>query len=203
MAGVARAQKALEEVATAFNAENQGFTVVRTQVAECHAEAPHRHRRRHPPDVETGNISYAELYSREGFQPLDDQIDNSKAFKRTDILDTSWNYSKWKGKTYGVPSVESFLRYALVVNSDLAKKAGLDPTKLPETWDDVFEWHKKMTEFDSAGNVKVVGFDPLDAHGRFMGRRRPLVLADRFGFDYLDANRQDSTSSTTRSSSRR
>ena len=178
--------KALEEVVKAFNAENKGFTIARTQVAEITPKLLTAIAGGNPPDVETGNIAYAEFYSRDGFQPLDDLIDNSKAFKRTDILDTSWNYSQWKGKTYGVPTVESFLRYALVVNSDLATKAGLDPTKLPETWDDVFEWHKKMTEFDSAGNVKVVGFDPLDAMGGSWGGGDPAFWPISFGFDFFN-----------------
>jgi len=181
-------QKALEEVAKAFNAENRGFTVVRTQVPSVTEKLLTAIAGGVPPDVETGNISYAELYSRDGFQPLDDQIDSSKTFKRSDILDTSWNYSKWGGKTFGVPSVESFLRYALIVNEDLAKKAGLDTTKLPETWDDVFEWHKKMTEFDSAGNVKVVGFDPLDAMGGSWGGGDPSFWPIDYGFDYWDEN---------------
>ena len=81
-------QKALEEVAKAFNAENRGFTVVRTQVPSV-TEATHRHRRRRAARRGDRNISYAELYSRDGFQPLDDLIDSSKTFKRTDILDTS------------------------------------------------------------------------------------------------------------------
>jgi multiple sugar transport system substrate-binding protein len=179
--------KALEEAVKAFNAENHGFTVARTQVDQVTTKLLTAIAGGNPPDVETGNIAYAEFYSRDGFQPLDDLINNSKAFKRTDILDTSWNYSQWKGKTYGVPSVESFLRYGLVVNVDLAKKAGLDPTKLPETWDDVFEWHKKMTEFDSAGNVKTVGFDPLDAMGGSWGGGDPAFWPISFGFDYFNA----------------
>ncbi|HJZ49923.1 MAG TPA: substrate-binding domain-containing protein [Roseiflexaceae bacterium] len=180
--------KALDEVAKAFNAENHGFTVVRTTVPSVTEKLLTAIAGGVPPDVETGNVAYAELYSRDAFQPLDDLIDSSKTFKRTDILDTSWNYSKWGGKTFGVPSVESFLRYALIVNVDLVKKAGLDPTKLPETWDEAFEWHKKMTEFDSAGNVKVVGLDPLDAMGGSWGGGDPSFWPIDYGFDYWDAN---------------
>src|SRR5215213_8955602 len=84
--------KALDEVVTSFNAENHGFTVVRTTVQDVTAKLLTAIAGGNPPDVETGNIAYAEFYSRDGFQPLDDLIDNSKAFKRTDILDTSWNY---------------------------------------------------------------------------------------------------------------
>jgi multiple sugar transport system substrate-binding protein len=180
--------KALDEAAKAFNAENHGFTVVRTSVPSVTEKLLTAIAGGVPPDVETGNVAYAELYSRDAFQPLDDLIDSSKTFKRTDILDTSWNYSKWGGKTFGVPSVESFLRYALIVNVDLVKKAGLDPTKLPETWDDAFEWHKKMTEFDSAGNVKVVGLDPLDAMGGSWGGGDPSFWPIDYGFDYWDPN---------------
>lgn len=180
--------KALDEVAKAFNKKGKGFTVVRTTVQDVTPKLLTAIAGGTPPDVETGNIAYAEFYSKEAFQPLDEQIDTSKSFKRGDILDTSWNYAKWQGKTYGVPSVESFLRYGLIVNVDLAKKAGLDPSKLPETWDDAFEWHKKMTEFDKAGNVKVVGLDPLDGMGGSWGGGDPSFWPIDYGFDFWDAS---------------
>lgn len=180
--------KALDEAAKAFNAEGHGFTVIRTQVDSVSDKLLTAIAGGVPPDVETGNISYAEFYSRDAFQSLDESIDTSKVFKRTDILDTSWNYAKWDGKTYGVPSVESFLRYGLVVNADIAKKAGLDTDKLPETWDDMFDWHKKMTEFDQAGNVKVVGFDPLDGMAGSWGGGDPSFWPIDYGFDFWDPN---------------
>lgn len=180
--------KALDEVAKAFNDEGHGFTVVRTTVQEVTQKLLTAIAGGIPPNVESGNIAYAEFYSREAFQPLDDLIDTSKAFKREDLFDTAWNYTKWNGKTYGVPSVESFLRYALVVNVDLVKKAGLDPAKLPETWDDAFEWHKQLTEFDSAGNVKIVGLDPLDAMGGSWGGGDPSFWPFDYGFEYWDPN---------------
>src|SRR5690242_10333580 len=117
--------KALDQVADAWNKKGKGFKVQRTTVSSVSQKLLTAIAGGNPPDVETGNIAYAEFYARGAMQPLDELIDTSKAFKRTDILDTSWNYAKWEGKTYGVPSVESFLRYALIVNVDLAKKAGL------------------------------------------------------------------------------
>jgi multiple sugar transport system substrate-binding protein len=179
--------KALDQVAKEFNKQGHGFTVERTSVDQVSQKLLTAIAGGNPCDIETGNISYAEFYSREAFQPLDELIDTSKTFKRTDILDTSWNYAKWQGKTYGVPSVESFLRYALIVNVDIAKKAGLDPAKLPETWDDMFVWHKKMTEFDKAGNVKVVGFDPLDGMAGSWGGGDPSFWPIDYGFDFWDA----------------
>ncbi len=178
--------KALDEVAKQFNKEGHGFTVERTTVAQVSQKLLTAIAGGNPCDVETGNIFYADFYSRDAFQPLDELIDASKTFKRADLFDTSWNGTQWQGKTYGVPSVEGFLRYALCVNVDLVQKAGLDPTKLPETWDETFEWHKKMTEFDKAGNVKVVGFDPLDAMGGSWGGGDPAFWPIDFGFDYFD-----------------
>jgi multiple sugar transport system substrate-binding protein len=178
--------KALEEAVVAFNAENRGFTVLRTQVSDITPKLLTAIAGGTPPDVETGNIAYAEFYSREAFTPLDDLIAGSKTFTRDSILDSSWNYTGWGGKTYGVPSVESFLRYALVGNADLISKAGLDPAKLPETWDEAFEWHKQMTEFDGAGNVKVVGLDPLDAMGGSWGGGDPAFWPISYGFSYWD-----------------
>ena len=178
--------KALDEVAKAFNEANRGFTVVRTSVPEITPKLLTAIAGGNPPSVETGNIAYAEFYSREAFMPLDELIDTSQTFARDDLFDTAWSYTQWNGKTYGVPSVESFLRYALCVNTDLIEKAGLDPNQLPETWDDVFAWHEKTTEFDEAGNVKVVGLDPLDAMGGSWGGGDPAFWPIDYGFDYFD-----------------
>ena len=38
-----------------------------------------------------------------------------------------------------------------------------DPAKPPESWEDTLEWHKKLTKFDSAGNLQQFGLDPYDA----------------------------------------
>jgi ABC-type glycerol-3-phosphate transport system substrate-binding protein len=47
-----------------------------------------------------------------------------------------------------------------------------------------------MTEFDSAGNVKVVGFDPLDAMGGSWGGGDPSFWPIDYGFDFFDEEKK-------------
>ena len=52
-----------------------------------------------------------------------------------------------------------------VYNKDLLKRAGLvdekGEAKPPKDWDELREYAKKLTEFDSNGRMKVLGFAPL------------------------------------------
>lgn len=178
--------EAFQKVADAFNEQKPGFTVKRTQVDSVSDKLLTAIAGGTPPDLETGNISYSEFYSRDSMQPLDDRIDASKVIDKKDIFDSSWNYASWQGKTYGVPSVESFLRYALSANVDLLEKKGLDPKAMPQTFDEAFEWHKTLTEFDKVGNVTVLGFDPMDAMGGSWGGGDPFYWGaayDKKAFD--------------------
>ncbi len=164
----------MQQVADAFNAEGSGFKVNRTQVDSVTEKLLTAIAGGVPPDVETGNIAYSEFYSRNSMQPLGDRIDASSKINKADIFDSSWTYASWQGKVYGVPSVESFLRYGLSVNTELVQKKGLDPANLPQTFSEAYEWHKTLTEEDKAGNVAVLGFDPLDAMGGSWGGGDPF-----------------------------
>ena len=71
------------------------------------------------------------------------------------------------------------------MNLDLVEGAGLDPDSPPMTWDEMYDWHEKITKFDQAGNIEILGFDPLDA----IGGREPsndvaYFWGMSFGFDY-------------------
>jgi hypothetical protein len=103
------------------------------------------------------------LFYRGALLPVDEKVAASTVIKKEDILDKLWEASFYDNQMIGVPGIEGFLWWGLNVNSDAASKAGLDPTKLPLTWEEVFEWHKAMTIFDDAGNVKQFGLDPYDA----------------------------------------
>jgi multiple sugar transport system substrate-binding protein len=60
----------------------------------------------------------------------------------------------WKGKTYGIPTNNETM--ALIWNADLFKRAGLDPEKPPETWDDVVRYSKQIKERTGAAGYGVV-----------------------------------------------
>jgi sn-glycerol 3-phosphate transport system substrate-binding protein len=63
--------------------------------------------------------------------------------------------SEYDGKTWGVP----FQRGTTVFfwNKDAFKKAGLDPSKGPQNWQEVIDFAKKLTKRDASGNVTQWG----------------------------------------------
>jgi len=109
------------------------------------------------------NIDYVNFMAKGQFQDLGPRISGSAVIKKDEFVEASWKNGAWKGVQYGVPGVEHFLNYGLNYNSQLVKDAGLDPDKPPVTWTETLEWHKKLTKFDDAGNIKVIGLDPYDA----------------------------------------
>ena len=116
-----------------------------------------------PPDIETGNVPYPELWARDVLQPLDDWIKASTVLDIADTVQAHIEGGQWMGKQYGWPVVECSPRYGFSYNVDLITQAGLDPEQPPLTWDEAYEWHKATTKLDKAGNVEVLGFDPADA----------------------------------------
>lgn len=75
-----------------------------------------------------------------------------------------------------------------IKNVDLAKQAGLDSTKLPETWDDVLLWHQKLTKIDASGNVLSLGLDPLFSRPSAASGGDPWMWPSMWGFHYFDVN---------------
>jgi multiple sugar transport system substrate-binding protein len=115
-----------------------------------------------PPDGGS-NFDYPNLFYRGAVVPVNNYVEASQKIKRDDVLEKLWESSFYDGQMIGVPGIEGFLWWGLNVNIDAAEKAGLDINNLPTTWDEVFEWHKAMTIFDSAGNLQQFGLDPWDA----------------------------------------
>ena len=66
---------------------------------------------------------------------------------------------KMQGKWYGGPdSGVVGLGPMLIYNPDDFKEAGLDPTKPPQTMDEMLEYARKLVKRDSSGNVTRSGF---------------------------------------------
>lgn len=115
-----------------------------------------------PPDG-AANIDYVQYMAKEQFMPVADYVKSSSVIKQEDFIEAAWKNGFWKGVQYGVPGIEHFVVYGLNYNKDIVEKAGLDPNTPPTTWSETLEWHKKLTTFDSAGNIKTIGLDPYDA----------------------------------------
>ncbi len=138
-----------------------------------------------PPDAATLG-AYPELFSRGIAMPLTEWINGSQAFQPEDIFEASWNGARVEGEVYGLPAVEGFVRFGLCYNVGKVEEAGLDPDAPPHTWDEVYQWHETITKFDDAGNVTMVGLDPMDAMGGSIGFGDPFMWPISMGFDYYD-----------------
>jgi len=141
-----------------------------------------------PPDC-AGNVNYLDYMARGVLRPIDDYVAASKRIKKDDFYDANWQLGMWKGKLYGIPCTEGFVRYGTNFNKQMVTDAGLDPAKPPETWDEWLEWHKTLTVFDDAKNVKHIGLDPLDAMGETLWTTDGWLWQVSWGVDdWFDPN---------------
>jgi multiple sugar transport system substrate-binding protein len=181
---------AMQAVADAFNTQSQTIYVHRLQVSEISDKYMTAIAGGAPPDVEIGNLPYAQFWAREVVMVLDDWVNSSQVIDVADTMPEAIEGGKWKGKTYGWPTVESSIRFAFSYNADLVADAGLDPDNPPLTWDETYEWHEKITKFDSAGNLEILGFDPMDAMGGSgPGPPDPFFWPPDYGLKWWDKDK--------------
>lgn len=176
---------ALEELEAAFNEQHKTITANPLVPSNMDEKLLTAVAGGTPPDAAVGNIAFSELAARGSFTPLDDYFTVSKVVQKDDIVASLWQDGSWQGTTYGLAACEVGPRMGFVYNVDLVEGAGLDPENPPLTWDEMYDWHEKISTFDDAGNIDLLGFDPLDA----MGGRRPtsdasFFWADSMGFEW-------------------
>src|SRR6266542_3631762 len=144
-----------------------------------------------PPDVQVGNLSYAEFWAKGIVIPLDKWLNKSKAIKKDDLLASSWRYGSYKGKVYGVPAVEGFVRWGLAANEELLQKRGYSASQIPSTWDDLYAWQKELTILDPGTKaVTQLGIDPRNAMGGGAGGGDPFYWGPAWNFKYYDEGKE-------------
>jgi len=129
-----------------------------------------------------------QFFSRGAAVSLSDMLDASTAVDKADYPPELWRSMTWDGQIYGIPVLEAFARDALCYNPALLDAAGFSGP--PTTWDEAYEQHVKLTTFDSAGNVTLVGFDPMDAMGGSVGSADPFVWPPMWGFEFVDPDKK-------------
>lgn len=140
-----------------------------------------------PPDL-VADVPYLQLISRGVALPLDDQIASSSVVSLDDgdIRKDHWEVFAWEGKHYGVPAVDTAGRQGMGYNLTLIEAAGLDPSALPRTWDEVFEWHKQITTYDDAGNLQILGMNPMAERTDACSYGDPFMWPQMWGFHYYN-----------------
>ncbi|HWQ13661.1 MAG TPA: substrate-binding domain-containing protein [Roseiflexaceae bacterium] len=138
-----------------------------------------------PPDIGTGH-HYIDYMSKGQAIPIDDFVATSSIIKEENFSPAAWRGQFYQGKQYGVSGIEAFVRRGLNYNIRLVQEAGLDPDKPPVTWPEMLDWHKKLTKFDSAGNLTQIGYDPTDAEGGLFATSDGSFIPDSWGFEWFD-----------------
>jgi multiple sugar transport system substrate-binding protein len=138
------------------------------------------------PDL-LADVPYLELIIRGVCQPLDDFIEASDevSIDDGDIRAAHWEVFSWEGSHYGVPSVDTAGRGGMSFNLNVIEEAGLDPEKLPETWEEVFAWHQQITTYDAAGNIAILGMNPIAERGGAASEGDPWLWPEMWGFHYI------------------
>ncbi len=178
--------QALANLAKDFNSANDKFQVKALQVDDFGGQkllvavAAGT-----PPSLETGGTGI-DFWLAGGAQSIDDYLKQSKVIDVSDIFPTSLSAGQLKGKQYGFPQIESYLRHELCVNTALFEKNGRKGSDLQSQvtdLDSLYSWAKELTVVDSSGSVKTLGFDPTDAEGSYFGG----AWFSSFGFKYYDS----------------
>lgn len=101
------------------------------------------------PDIIVGETQMPGFAQQGLLEPFPDDMASEI---RENVSDAAWKPMEYNGKIYGIaaqPGVSS-----LFWNKELVKQAGLDPDKAPDSWAELADFSKKVTE---AGSGKFYG----------------------------------------------
>ncbi|RYG41764.1 ABC transporter substrate-binding protein, partial [bacterium] len=122
-----------------------------------------------PPDlVQQDRFTIGDWASRGAFRSLDDLLaaepkDDSLTVRKADYVPATWAEAVYEGKTFAIPNTTD-VRY-LFYNKALFRKAGLDPERPPQTWDEMIAAAKRMTVRTPSGGLEQIGLIPAFSQG--------------------------------------
>ncbi len=113
------------------------------------------------PDISWLHSDYLEdLVEADAIYKIDDFIKKDTTFDKSEIdhiYPSLIPLSSWRGTLYSLPMEATNL--ALLYNKEMFRNAGLDPEKPPATWDELYDYSKKLTiDKDGDGKYDQVGF---------------------------------------------
>lgn len=111
------------------------------------------------PDVWLGgdpnNTNLTVGYYEGVFQCIDEYLKNDDTVNLDTMDPEQMKLTEYNGKYYGLPVHAT--QQCLLYNKKLFSEAGLDPEHAPETWDEFYEYAKKLTKYDSNGFITQLG----------------------------------------------
>lgn len=94
------------------------------------------------PDLVNLNTDIAlQIASKGGLTNLDEFV---TAEQKAVYFEKLYQSAQYQGKTYALPWYAS--GHVMFINTEIVKKAGLDPAKPPQTWDELAAWAKTIKE---------------------------------------------------------
>jgi ABC-type glycerol-3-phosphate transport system substrate-binding protein len=134
-----------------------------------------------PDIIAVDNPEHALFASRGAFLDLTDMIAKSTVIKPENYFPGPLASTMWEGRHYGVPKATNTI--ALYYNKDMFKAKGLDPDKPPQTWAELVDAARKLT--DPAANVYGITFS---AKANEEGTFQFLPWAQMAGASYENIN---------------
>lgn len=95
----------------------------------------------------------------------------------------SWNDCRFQGRQYMIPLLSDIR--CLIYNRKLFREVGLDPDKPPKTWDELYDYSKKLTTWEENGRIKTLGFQHYESSAI---SNLILVLGWQLGGDLASAD---------------
>ena len=134
-----------------------------------------------PDIIAVDNPEHALFAARGAFLDLTAMLEKSSVIKPENYFPGPLASTMWKGKHYGVPKATNTI--ALYYNKDMFKAKGLDPEKPPQTWAELMDAARKLT--DPAANVYGIAFS---AKASEEGTFQFLPWAQMGGASYQNIN---------------
>ncbi|AIE85737.1 sugar ABC transporter permease [Fimbriimonas ginsengisoli Gsoil 348] len=122
-----------------------------------------------PDIINQDRFTLSDWASRGAFRSLDDLIERDKneplSPKKEQYYPAAWSEAQYEGKIYGIPTGadDRLLYYNKKIfreSADKLRAAGCDPDRAPRTWPELIKYSRALTEWNSDGTLKRVGFAP-------------------------------------------
>ena len=167
-----------------FNALNNGIKIEYRQLQfdDVVSESMRAYSTGNAPDIiAIDNPNHAMFAARGAFLDVTDMIAKSDVIKTENYFPGPLKSVMWDGKYFGVPKATNTI--ALYYNKDLFKAAGLDAAKPPQTWDELVDAARKLT--NPSKNVYGISFS---AKANEEGTFQFLPWAQMAGATYKNIN---------------